>query len=326
MSSRLLWAYPSDFRRRYGDELLATMAEVSGGRAPGLAARAHLVAAGVRQRFRVPLRPWAILAAVLAMVAVGAAGAAGGRWLGWQTGADVPSRDGMRALTDSMGVYWPELYDQRTAMGGPSAWAIANGPEIDDRARAALTADGWRITAYTTVSSAILTDVSTEPFASVPARNVMFEAAKDGLALRGDSLTGAGRTSLRVDVVADEAWAVRPFTVGGLALGALVGWLVAVALISRVRRGDRSHRRLAAARTAVVFTAGAVPVFELYRVFVRTLTYDSAAANPTYVLEGQAPAALLVAGTSIALLALAALVLVADRGSRGASAPAPSAA
>ena len=48
MSSRLLWAYPSDFRRRYGDELLATMAEVSGGRAPGLAARAHLVAWAAR--------------------------------------------------------------------------------------------------------------------------------------------------------------------------------------------------------------------------------------------------------------------------------------
>ena len=49
---RLLWAYPKQWRRRYGDELLALVEDGAGARGPSLRVRLSLLAAGVHERLR----------------------------------------------------------------------------------------------------------------------------------------------------------------------------------------------------------------------------------------------------------------------------------
>src|SRR5262245_26491830 len=100
---RLLWAYPGDYRRRHGAEIVTTLLEMAeaGQSRLSVGPALHLVACGIRQRFRLPRRPFPVLAAVLAAVALGALGAVSGTWLGWQTAAPVPSVGDAGALSSA---------------------------------------------------------------------------------------------------------------------------------------------------------------------------------------------------------------------------------
>ena len=94
---RLLWAYPSDYRRRHGAEIVTTLVEMAegGGSRPSLGTTLHLAACGLRQRFRLPARrPFAVAAAVLTAIVLGALGAAGGTWLGCRRPPTCPPTRG----------------------------------------------------------------------------------------------------------------------------------------------------------------------------------------------------------------------------------------
>lgn len=336
---RLLWAYPGPYRRQHGTEIVTTlldMAESGRGRLTVVQAL-HLVACGIRQRFRLPAgRPLAAIAAVLAAIAVGALGSAAGTWLGWRTAASVPSNEAMRDLTANLvgGQANVSVYPWRTAMDGPvvGTTATARSTASADRLRTALTDAGWRITAFDERTGATPVDITKDPSVTVPMHVVYFKATKDGLSLTGSrfSTTGDARyavaeqTDQRLDVWADEAAAVRPLTITGTLLGAVVGWLLAAAVAYRVRRTGRLRGSVAAILVAMSFAAAAVPVFDLYRNVYQVLIYDSGASNPyiVYSPSDEIPAGLVWTCTGVGLLALVTALLIARRGARTDLAPA----
>ncbi|WP_127503359.1 hypothetical protein [Actinoplanes solisilvae] len=314
---RLLLAYPRDYRRRHGDEIVTTLLDVSGDQLPSRGARLHLVLCGLRQRFRLPLRPAPILAAVLAAIALAAPGAIGGRWLGWQTAENVTSHDDLRALIESMGVSRPEVYDDRTAMGGPVTTAVAHGSEVPDRSRESVAAAGWRVVSYSSqaVRLGVVINDDGSWGALGPGRTASWRATKGGLTLIGGSTTGLGDTDVSLDVWTEETAAIRPFTIGGLVLGALAGWLLTAAVATRVRRAGRARRWAVTLQATAGFIAAAPPAYMLFREFVETMRYD--VDNPNwYVVTDPAPAlstALVFTGSGVAAAALVALLLVAGR-------------
>jgi hypothetical protein len=90
---RLLFAYPRSYRRQHGTEIVTTLLEMAepGRRRPAAGEAWHLLASGVRQRFRVPRRPFAVLAALLIAVTLAAFGATAGSWAGERTLAELPA-------------------------------------------------------------------------------------------------------------------------------------------------------------------------------------------------------------------------------------------
>jgi hypothetical protein len=333
---RLLWAYPAPYRRRHGAEIVTTLLEMaeSGHGRPTTAHMVHLVACGLRQRFRLPVgRPLAPVAAVLAAIVFGALGAAGGTWLSWQLASAVPSNDAMRTMTADL------VGGGRTAVAVDRWETAMQGPAVDtrvtvhsaysaDRVRSALTAAGWRITTFTEVQESVVADFGKD---SIPARTVRFNATKDGLSLSGDSMSVAedaryeigGQTLERLDVWANDTAAVRPVTVIGLLFGAVAGWLIAAALADRVRRGGPARRDVVVLLVVTAFVAAVAPIVDRYRDLYQVLIYDSGAPNP-YIVYGPGdhfPADLVRVCAVVGLLALAAAFFVARRGDRADSEP-----
>jgi len=325
---RLLWAYPGPYRREHGAEIVATLldlAESGRGRLTVVQAL-HLVACGIRQRFRLPAgRPLAAIAAVLAAVAVGALGSAAGTWLGWQTAASVPSDAAMRDLVG--GPAEVSVFPWRTAMDGPvvGTTATVHSGFSADRFKTALTDAGWRITTFTETRGTVSADLS-NPSATIPARSVYFRATKDGLSMNGSMWSTKEQTDQRLDVWADETAAVRPATIVGAVLGAVAGWLLAAALAYRARRAGRWRATVAAILAAASFAAAAMPVFDLYRNLYQLLIYDSGAPNPYIVYSPSEviPAGLVWTCTVAGLLALIAAYAIARRTDPTAQEPAAS--
>ncbi|GAB1689603.1 hypothetical protein [Krasilnikovia sp. M28-CT-15] len=334
---RLLWAYPRPYRRRHGVEILTTLLDMAeyGHGGPTVAQTLHLVACGIRQRFRLPFRrPFAMLAAVLAAIALGALASTGGTWLGWQTGTPVPSDDQMRALTGAMlggKQTRVELFPWETGMRGPAVGVVANVVTTysADRVRAALTAAGWRLVVFTEQPGGLVVDwVGNDPVV-VPGKWLFITATKDGLTLDGYSsytIGGAnygvdGATDARIDVWQLENAAVRPLTVAGLLVGAIAGWLMVAALSARLRHAGRAQRATVAALSVTAVLAAVVPTYYLYCHQYQVLVYDH--PNPVpydmYAFSEQLPAHLVPAGAAIGLVALAAAALITARGTRAAS-------
>jgi hypothetical protein len=335
---RLLWAYPGAYRRRHGAEIVTTMLDLAGDGAGRLTAgqTLHLVACGLRQRFRLPARPLAWVAAPAAAVALAAAGAVGGTWLGWQTAAPVPSWSEISVLTTAAaGLPWASVEPWKTAMNGPGVNSTISGTGTTydpQRIRTALTADGWRITRFTegdtrfAVGPLITTGTGTfvdgrELLAidftkTVPVKEAQFVATKDGLTLTGgtDTVLG-GETSLGLDITADDTAAIRPLTIAGMLAGALAGWLLTSAVAYRIRRSGRRARWVAAALGALALAGAAVPAFVAGCDTYQVMVYDTHTPNQ-YVAAGPAdgiPAVLTAVGAALAVAALAGVLHVTSR-------------
>jgi hypothetical protein len=253
---RLLWAYPGAYRRRHGAEIVTTLLEMTedGRGGLGFGARLHLIACGVRQRFRLPARrPFVLIAAVLAAIAVGAAGSAAGTWLGWQTAAPVPSGRQMIELTlaTAGGHEAVALYPQVPGMVAPGTTAMVTSLELGDleRVRAGLVADGWQITQIAERPSGVLT----RDGGVTPATEITVSAVKDGLKLNGSAFSMPANakydikqhTMLRLDAWPVETPFVRPLTVAGMLAGMLAGWLLTAAFAGRGRRHHTARQGIA---------------------------------------------------------------------------------
>lgn len=323
---RLLWAYPGAYRRGHGTEIVTTLLDMAaaGHGRPSVAQRLHLVLCGLRQRFRLPARrPLAWVAAVFAAVALGAFGATGGTWLGWQTGEPVPSDRELRTLNAAMTGLPGDaaVYHQVSAMKGPSTFVRADGTGTysAERIRAALSAAGWRFTAFTERQGATILDPAAGvPGDRVPTAFVTFTADKGGLKLWGFSsvITGgadhglAGQAGYATSVWPREPAAVRPLTIAGLIAGALAGWLLAAALAYRVRGGTRPRRQAATVLSTAALAAAAVPGYELYRDAYQVMVYANGSPQP-YIVDDPGAATPILTYTVVGLLAAVAALVAA---------------
>ncbi|GAB1693587.1 hypothetical protein [Krasilnikovia sp. M28-CT-15] len=341
---RLLWAYPGPYRRQHGAEIITTLLDMAeaGYGGPTAAETLHLVACGIRQRFRLPLRrPFAVLAAVLAAIVLGGAAGLGGTWLGWQTAAPFPSDGQVRALTGAVLGSDPRqvpVQAEKTEMHGPVTVArvlTVMSPYSPDRVRAAIAADGWRLTSFTArPTRQIVGEQDWDSFTgffddaraiSVGQTELHFTGAKDGLTLDGTITTvvdgnrymANDTTDARVDVWALAPPAVRPLTVAGLLLGALAGWLFVAALTARVRQAGRAHRAAVAVLGVTAVLAAVAPTLDLYCDLYKVWVYDSTTQPYVmYTLSDQLPEYLVPAGTVLAVVSLASAVLSLSGGSR----------
>ena len=302
---RLLWAYPRAYRNRRGTEIVTTLLEMAeSGRARPTRRQAwHLIVCGLQQRFRLPARrPLAWLGALLTVAVLGAFGASGGTWLGWQTAASVPSDHELGVLNDAIsGMSAPAvMFHNVSAMKGPDSVATSEGTSnyAADRVRSALTSAGWQVTSLQERDGAILVMTGTDadpgsgmPGVRVATRFIDYTATKGGLKLSGEGsvITGgadrglAGTAAYSTDVWPREAAAVRPLTIVGLIVGALVGWLVAAAFAQRLRGRGRLRRGLATASCVVALTGLAVPAYALYRDAYQVMVYAHGSPVPYIV-------------------------------------------
>ncbi|BCJ39438.1 hypothetical protein GCM10010168_63140 [Actinoplanes ianthinogenes] len=321
---RLLRAYPRSYRDRRGTEMITTMLDMAaaGRGGPTRGQALHLILCGLRQRFRLPARrPLAWVGAVLAAVVLGAFGATAGTWLGWQTAASIPSDGELRALNAAMtGMPAPAaVYRERSAMQGPGALVRADG--ISDysaeRVRAALTADGWRITSFREAQGAMLAGFDGDE-EQLPVTNLTYTATRGGLKLDGNGwvVTGSAgheltvRASYGTEVWPREAAAVRPLTVAGLIAGALAGWLVAAAFACWLRETGRSRRWVATVACAVAGATAAVPVYAQLRGAYQVMMYAKGSPYP-YIVYSPSDEIATGTWTVVGLLAVAAALVAA---------------
>ena len=277
---RLLLAYPGRYRRRHGTEIVTTLLEMAepGRRRPARADTWHLLASGLRQRFRLPAgRPLAWVAAVLITLITGAFGAAAGSWAGAQTFAPLPEQ--------------AALAERVTGTGGGDTWVhdtsswshtaqftdteVAHTWQIEP-ARQRLHADGWQIEPVTPVAgSAHEFDPATGTTIDIPMRNSGFRATKDGVQVSVRAFLADSRIA-PTGSVGTSTWASAtpvflPLIVAGTVIGLAAGWLLAAAGAYRVRRSRRP--RLAAATCALAVTAAALPAVALYGNVMRAFRY-----------------------------------------------------
>ena len=272
---RLLRAYPRTYRRRHGAEIVTTLLEMAepGQRRPSRAETWHLIASGVRQRFRLPAgRPFGWAVAVLALLIGGATGAAAGSWVAAQTFADVPDRSAVERL--HAGVAGSPGVDRGFGSDEGSPWfgGIASASTVvmgfdgwdPAAARQWLTADGWTLGPVTHPRGSASTVDEQGRQVEVEVRNTSFRAQRDGVVME----VGGGLTE-RHGSIHTHLWAagnatLLPLTVLGGLLGLAAGWLLAAAVLQRRRRLSPGRARLAGALTAASVLVLALPAVAFY--------------------------------------------------------------
>ncbi len=304
---RLLHAYPRSFRNRHGAEIVTTLLEMAepGRRHPTAIESWHLLAAGTRQRFRLPAgRPLAWLAAVLALLAGGALGAAGGSWAAEQTLAPLPSaaqgREVLglvtgRAARLEMDEFSGAPVGGTALSGSADVWHAAWDPQpAADR----LTAHGWQVGPLTA------TDRMQVP---ISGPEIGFDAVRDGLRLTVNGESDVVRARIEV---ADNGL-LRPAAYAGLLAGALAGWLVTASVL---RRRSWAANATAALALAMWFA----PVWTIYQAVLEVMpphavlrpsfswTLGPAWLSPLLVQAGHtAGAGLVAAGALLAVITVA---------------------
>ncbi len=277
---RLLLAYPGHYRRRHGTEIVTTLLEMAGPgqRRPARADAWHLLASGLRQRFRLPAgRPLAWVAAILITLIVGALGAAAGSWAGVRTFAALPDRAALAERVTGTGGGTGSAHDSspwshtssHTRTEVPAAWQL-------EPALQRLRADGWQVSAVTPLEgSAATLDPATGATIELPTNDKQFRATLDGaeisvqvhfidiarLGARHAALINHGGT-VSISTWAATTPAFLPLIVAGTMAGLIAGWLIAAAGAYRIQRARRP--RPAAVTCALAVLAAALPAVALY--------------------------------------------------------------
>jgi MFS family permease len=303
---RLLLAYPGSYRRRHGSEILTTLLEMAGPEQhrPDRAERWHLIAGGLRQRFRLPAgKPVAVLGAVLAALILAGFGAAAGSWAGWRTAADLPSDATIAATVQRLGGAAPG----RPAHRAGSPWTRVQADTDADNAdrttsaqmAAILAAQGWRRVGgdeSTPANGTLMPEVSVPPSDGTPIAadgpvtvRMLYSRivnVRDGLRLIAvaNIIVDPGEKVLDGRVVvsyaAIEPAVVRPLVVAGAVLGGFLGWLLAAAVAQRSRR-----RRLPVLVAGAALLTLFLPAFALYGNAVRVFATSRAADDMSYAVH-----------------------------------------
>ncbi|MEV4705165.1 hypothetical protein [Actinoplanes sp. NPDC049316] len=272
---RLLRTYPRRFRARHGAELVTTLLEMAapGQRRPTRADALHLLAGGLRHRFRLPARrPLALVAAVLITLIGGAFGAAAGSWTATQTFADLPQP---RALLDLAGGGtddWWTIHDRSPWTAAMTMADSADVPHWDaEAARRRYAAAGWDVGPLTDPGGSAFTTDAGGATVPAPLTSYRFDATRDGV-----HTEVSGHFTGEHGMVGVTAWAVPtpahlPLIAAGAALGLLAGWLLAAALTYRIAHSARP--RTATALTAAALAALTLPTVALYGNVMRAFRY-----------------------------------------------------
>jgi hypothetical protein len=254
----LLSAYPARLRRTYGPELVATMVEMAPGGRPGRREQLRLVADGLRERFRPPVRrPFALVLAVLALLIGGALGAAVGSWAGTYGYPALP--DAQRILPAG------EIHADRTSRyvfaGETLQDSAAVRRAVEDSHRQ-LVAEGWQATPVR--FGGLVTGYS-------------YTATKDGVRFDVHSASDPAQGAVYIGV---SGWPLRPaaylpLTIAGILLGMTAGWLIGVALTHRIRVARRPMT------SAILAVTGLVLAIPSAAGFVVSLMSYLTAVEPT---------------------------------------------
>ncbi|GID31613.1 hypothetical protein [Paractinoplanes brasiliensis] len=252
--SWLLAAYPARLRRKHGDELIATLAEMSGpGGGPSRAEQVRLVLDGLRERFRPPVRrPLALAAAVLALLVGGALGAAAGSWVGTFGYADLPAAVPVGERLTPVNADGSYLWAEGRFPAGAGVQAESGvQPESGTQARPAALAAALAAVEQTHRAMAA---AGWRPGPIAPREgvltNVHFTAERDGVRLDVYAYPTLGTISV-------AGWPTRPatyvpLTIAGLLAGLVAGWLAGVAVAHRIQAARRPVRSGVLAVTGLV--------------------------------------------------------------------------
>lgn len=277
---RLLRAYPRDYRRARGTEMLTTLLDAAepGQRRPTVRDALNLVVRGLLCRLHVPNHPGYVIVACTAAMAVAGVGAWFGAMAGWQRGTSLPTTGEVVAAATvavpDAGRYLPAR--QRTCdwrcLGNPSDdMVVFRGPYVHDNTMPEWTADRPRTTnpagnrvylplAMAHADMATIAGQAHDRLAAAgwrvsPVRTHydmrIFWATRGDLTLRFE---GRGTTQPESPAVAfvvhhDLPPATLPVGAGGAAVGALLGWWLAAFALRRYRRHGPGRR------TAMLVTA-----------------------------------------------------------------------
>ncbi|WP_433295307.1 hypothetical protein ACQP2F_35445 [Actinoplanes sp. CA-030573] len=285
---RLLLAYPGRYRRGHGAEIVTTLMELAddGQTRPGVSDAWHLVASGIRQRFRLPgRRPLALVAAVLITVIGGAFGAAAGSWVAEQTFTGLPGDARVAALTRQVADSDRDFSMVRST----SPWwtgnvlGVADAPGwTPEAARARLAADGWQVGSIEDRDGAAYEQRADGTMVRVSSRGSEFEAARDGLRMQVTGYVSAEHGTVSIMLWPGGTGALRPAMTAGIVIGLVGGWLIAAAGAYRVRALPPGRRRVAVALTTASIAALATPAFAFWVNVMRVLHAHGSIVNTVH--------------------------------------------
>ena len=278
---RLLWAYPRDYRRERGTEMLTTLLDAAepGRRRPAMRDALNLVVRGLRYRLSVPNHPGYVVAACTAALAVAVVGAWFGAMAGWQRGTSLPTTGEVVAAATvavpDAGRYLPA--GQRDCdwrcVGNPSYdMTVFRGPYVHDNVMSEWTEDRPRTTNpapnrvylplamahadMVTIAGQAHDRLAAAGWRVSPVRTHydmrIFWATKGDLTLRfeGRGTTQPDDPAVAFVVHHDLPPATVPAGAAGAAVFALLGWWLAAFTLRRYRR-HRPGRRTAMLATAL---------------------------------------------------------------------------
>jgi hypothetical protein len=297
----LLLAYPRDYRRDRGEEIVDTLLEMAppGQRRPTPRQAANLVRNGLRCQLGRPRSRGIVIAAALAAVFAAYLGASAAAWLGWQPARDLPTAAAAKAIyltalphqapvtthrEDALFYYddptdaWTPIQGADDYTSGSIEYAFgpaAAGPDFRAFMRTVrdrLSAAGWSVGQIR----------EHEPTTWAGAR---LRAEKDGLAMTigyddGMFTVDADNREIPIPVTLDISRAtppwVSPVAALGALLGALAGWLL-VGWISRRLSGRSLVLQFSALLFGIVAYGGMLPAVALY-----ALGWMTVASNPAF--------------------------------------------
>ncbi|WP_412538139.1 hypothetical protein R8Z50_20000 [Longispora sp. K20-0274] len=322
----LMRAYPRDFRREHGEELLDTLlaAAPPGRRRPTARETANLIRHGLRRHLGMPRGRVIVVVAMLFALVTGFLGTVSGVWVSWSATRDLPDaassavlaqavmpgQDPVRRVREEAPFFYDDPTDGWTTLlfgaddytpgrvefdytgtaetGDPQAFARTAG----DRLRAA----GWRVTG---------TRIGDGEHYS---RGVTLWAEKDHLLVElSDSVEGAGYVDLTV--VRAPRWWMWPAGAAGGLCGALAGWLL-FGWVSRRIEG-RILRQAAVLVLGTVAGVGILPALMLCWIAISQAASGTEPGQPVplwfgLVYMGRFPA-IVAAGAVLCAVAVAAL-------------------
>ena len=329
----LLWAYPVGYRRAYGEEILAMLMDSAepGRRRPARADVADLARGAVRQWFRLPVGPSAVVAAVLAAVVLGAVGAAAGSWAAWRTNELPSDTEFLRTVETVAGTPLTAAHVGRS--DGPRELAPGASVSTEQRfpnwtteaAQERLRADGWTLV-HADRSDKVYRFSGSEGRADElypGAVSHELTLTRGGHLIRIMAVTypasGPEVAGTYLDTVIrtiGPSWQPAPALLG-LLVGAVTGWLLTGWATYRLRRQTLPRRFTVLALWLTALGLAAYPTIGLYSTLITYASTDAPAAyqlpettvqvydaQPPHHWVVREPAAELFGGTLTAGLAI----------------------